>query len=188
LDGLLLSGGSDVHPVLFQSPPKAGYAYDLPREAMEIAWLRQAGAADLPTLGVCRGAQLMNVVAGGALHMDLAEAFEDTRYPSHWLEQIWFRKRARIVAPSRLADIVGDEDLWVNSVHSQAVDRLGEGLTISACETNGAVQAIEDPGRRFWLGVQFHPEFLIHRRRCRAIFEAFTAAAARFARERGPAQ
>ncbi len=181
LDGLLLGGGSDIHPVRFEVPPKTGYAYDLSREDMEVEWLRLAHAGDLPTLGVCRGAQLMNVAAGGALHMDLAETFGDTRYPTHWLEQAWFRKRVRIEPGSRLAGIVGEAELWVNSVHRQAVERLGAGLTISARETNGAVQAIEDSSRRFWLGVQFHPEFLIYRRRFRAIFREFVAAAARHA-------
>lgn len=188
LDGLLLGGGSDVHPVLFEASPKLDYAYDLSREDMEIEWLRRARAADLPTLGVCRGAQLMNVAAGGALHMDLAETFSDTRYPTHWLEQAWFRKSVRIERGSRLSAIVGEADLRVNSVHSQAVERLGAGLTISGRETNGAVQAIEDTSRRFWLGVQFHPEFLFYRRRFRAIFQAFVAAAARHARARSAPQ
>lgn len=162
----------------------AGYDYDLSREDMEVEWLRRARAADLPILGVCRGAQLMNVAAGGALHMDLAETFGGSRYPTHWLEQTWFRKRVLIEPGSRLAAIVGEAELWVNSVHRQAVERLGAGLTISARETNGAVQAIEDSSRRFWLGVQFHPEFLIYRRRFRAIFREFVVAATRHAMAR----
>jgi putative glutamine amidotransferase len=184
LDGLLLGGGSDIHPALFQTSPKADYAYDLPREAMELAWLRRAGAVDLPTLGICRGAQLMNVAAGGALHMDIAAAFPGDRYPAHWFEQLHFRKIIRIEPDSRLAAIVGDDDLRVNSLHRQAVRRLGDGLTVAAREQNGAIQAIEDPSRRFWLGVQFHPEFLFYRARCKAIFQAFVAAAGEFALER----
>jgi len=184
LDGLLLTGGADVHPILFQDAPKAGYAYDHGREAMELSWLRRARSGDLPTLGICRGAQLMNVAAGGALHMDLALAFPRTRYPGHWLEQLVFRKLVRIEPGSRLAAAAGDQDLSVNSIHRQAIERLGAGLTVTARERNGVIQAIEDPTRRFWLGVQFHPEFLFYRRRCRNIFRAFVAAAARFAAER----
>ncbi len=187
LDGLMLGGGADVHPPLFETAPKAAYPYDLAREVMELGWLSRAWAQDMPALGVCRGAQLMNVGAGGALHMDLAAAFQESRYPDHWLEQIWFRKPVRIEPGSRLAAILGPEPLHVNSIHNQAVERLGEGLTISARETNGAVQAIEAPGRRFWLGVQFHPEFMFYRRRFRRLFEAFVAAARDFRRRRGPA-
>jgi len=65
LDGLMLGGGSDVFPPQFGALPKTAYAYDLRREAMELAWLRRAWAEDMPTLGICRGAQLMNVAAGG---------------------------------------------------------------------------------------------------------------------------
>lgn len=187
LDGLLLTGGSDVHPALFHDKPKADYAYDLERETMELAWLRRARTADLPTLGVCRGAQLMNVAAGGALHMDVSIAFPRTRYPGHPIEQLVFRKVVKIQHGSRLAAAVGDQDLWVNSTHRQAIERLGEGLAATALEYNGVIQAIEDPSRRFWMGLQFHPEFLFYRRRSRMIFRAFVAATARYRRERRPA-
>jgi putative glutamine amidotransferase len=126
----------------------------------------------------------MNVAAGGALHMDVAAAFPGERYPAHWFEQLYFRKTVRIEPDSRLAAIVGHEDLPVNSIHSQAVHRIGDGLRVAARERNGAVQAIEDPRRRFWLGVQFHPEFLFYRARCKAIFRAFVAAATAYARDR----
>jgi putative glutamine amidotransferase len=184
LDGLLLNGGSDIHPMLFQTEPKTGYAYDLPREAVELAWLRRAGAADMPTLGICRGSQLMSVAAGGALHMDLAAAYSDTRYPTGWLEQIFFRKHVVIEPGSRLAAIVGPAELRVNSVHKQAVRLAGDHLKVSARERNGAIQAVEDPSRRFWIGVQFHPEFLFYRARSRAIFRAFVEAAQAYARTR----
>jgi putative glutamine amidotransferase len=184
LDGLLLGGGADVHPALFETAPKRDYAYDMAREATELTWLRRAQAMDLPTLGICRGAQLMNVAAGGTLHMDLAATFQDTRYPSHWLEQIFFRKRVGVEPGSRLGEILGVTELRVNSIHQQAVGRLGEGLQIGAVEPGGAIQAIENPVRRFWIGVQFHPEFLFYRARCRRIFKAFVAAATRFAETR----
>jgi putative glutamine amidotransferase len=177
LDGLMLGGGPDVHPHLFSAAPKADYSYDHGREGMELAWLRQAWSIDLPTLGVCRGAQLMNVAAGGALHQILSDAFPGTRYPKGWFEQIVFRKRIIIAPRSRLASIVGEGDLCVNSFHSQAVSEIGQGLCVGAQEANGAIQAIEAPTRRFWLGVQFHPEFLIYHRRFRWIFDALVRAA-----------
>lgn len=187
LDGLLLGGGADVHPSLFQATPKRAYPYDLAREAMELARLRRAHAEDLPTLGICRGAELMNVAAGGALHMDLASTYRDARFPSHPLEQIVFRKPVRIEPDSRLHAILGTAALRVNSIHQQGVGRLGEGLRVCAQEVGGAIQAIEDPSRRFWIGVQFHPEFLFYRARFRRIFQAFVAEATRFAEARGGA-
>lgn len=180
VDGLLLGGGTDVHPSSFDMKPKPDYSYDLRRDAMELAWVRRAHSQDLPTLGICRGAQLLNVAAGGGLHMDVSGAFIHTRYPQHWFEQAYFRKRVVIAPDSRLRAIIGADVLWVNSVHKQAVHALGDGLKIAAREVNGAVQAIEDPSKRFWLGVQFHPEFMFYRAEIRRIFAAFvTAAAAR---------
>jgi putative glutamine amidotransferase len=185
IDGLLLGGGSDVHPSLFETLPKEGYAYDRPREAVELDWLRRAAAADLPTLGVCRGAQLMNVAEGGALHMDLADTFRETHYPESWLEQLYFRKSIRVEPDTRLAAILGRAELKVSSIHKQAVGRVGEGLVVSARERNGAIQAVENPRRRFWLGVQFHPEFLFYREPFRRLFRAFVAEAALYRQRRG---
>jgi putative glutamine amidotransferase len=178
IDGLLLGGGTDIHPALFDMTPKPDYAYDRGRDEMELAWVRRAHALDLPTLGICRGAQFLNVAAGGGLHMDVTGAFAQTRYPQHWLEQAYFRKRVVIEPGSRLHAILGADTVWVNSIHKQAVHALGDGLKISAREMNGAVQAIEDPSKRFWLGVQFHPEFMVYREQIRRIFKAFVAAAA----------
>jgi putative glutamine amidotransferase len=178
IDGLLLGGGTDIHPVLFDRTPKSDYAYDVGRDEMELAWVRRAYQQDLPTLGICRGAQVLNVAAGGALHMDVTGAFTQTRYPQHWLEQAYFRKRVVMTSPSRLRAIVGADALWVNSIHRQAVAALGQGLVVAAAEVNGAVQAIEDPGRRFWIGVQFHPEFMLYRADMRRIFRTFVKAAA----------
>ncbi len=177
LDGLMLSGGSDVHPPRFQASPKSNYAYDLDRETMELAWLARTWKADLPTLGICRGAQLLNVAAGGDLHLDIAQVFPDAGYPTGWLRRSVFRKRVIVTPGSRLAAIVGAGDLSVNAFHSQAVSRVGTGLEVSGREANGAIQAIEAPSKRFWLGVQFHPELLVQHRRFRRIFEAFVQSA-----------
>lgn len=175
LDGLVLSGGSDVFPARFEASPKAGYRYDHPRERMELALLEEALAEDRPVLAICRGAQLMNVAAGGSLHMDVAERFHPTPYPRHWLRQLHFRKLVSIRPATRLHAILGRERIWVNSIHSQAVDRLGEGLIVSAQEGNGVPQAIERPDRTFFIGVQFHPELMLHRRAFRRLFEALVA-------------
>jgi putative glutamine amidotransferase len=178
IDGLLLGGGTDIHPALFGMEPKPGYAYDRDRDEMELSWVGRAYGGDLPTLGICRGAQFLNVAAGGGLHLDVAEAFTRTRYPQQWLEQAYFRKQIIIEAGSKLRSIVGADRLWVNSIHKQAIHTLGGGLVVCAKEIDGAVQAIEDPSKRFWLGVQFHPEFMFYRAQIRRIFSAFIKAAA----------
>lgn len=177
IDGLVLGGGSDVFPGRFQTRPKAGYAYDHPREQMELALLERALAENLPILGICRGAQLMNVAAGGSLHMDVARRFHPTPYPTHWLRQLHFRKLVTLTPGARLHAILGRERLWVNSIHSQAVDRVGVGLTICAREANGVPQAIERSDRDFCIGVQFHPELLLHRRAFRRLFRGLVEAA-----------
>jgi len=176
IDGLVLGGGSDVYPLAFEGKPKPGYRYDLARGDMEASWALAARRHDLPILGVCRGAQMLNVLAGGSLHMDLA-GFEGAKLsPSRW-DQATARKRVRLRGGSRLAQILGPAPLMVNAIHQQAIDRLGVGLTVAAREANGVIQAIEDRSRRFWIGVQYHPELLLYRSRHRRLFKALVEAA-----------
>ncbi len=171
IDGLVLGGGSDVYPLAFEGRPKPGYRYDLARGDMEASWALAARRHGLPVLGVCRGAQMLNVLAGGSLHMDLA-AFEGAKLaPSRW-DHATVRKRVRLRGGSRLAQILGPAPLRVNAIHQQAIDRLGVGLTVAAREANGLIQAIEDRSRRFWIGVQYHPELLLYRARHRRLFKA----------------
>src|SRR5690606_31042922 len=113
IDGLVLTGGPDVHPTRFEQSPKPDYAYDHAREGLELGLIAAALAADTPVLGICRGAQLMNVAAGGSLHMDVAERFHPTPYPRDRLTQMHFRKRIEIAPQSQLAAITGRTRLWV---------------------------------------------------------------------------
>lgn len=175
--GLVLGGGSDVYPQRFAGIPKEAYDYDHPREAVEEAWAARAEATGLPTLGICRGAQLMNVLDGGSLHMDVAAAYADVVYPNSLLQHALYRKPIVVEPGSLLHRLTGHLTLQVNSIHRQSIAGLGEGLKITGVEPNGVVQAIEGEGRGFWLGVQFHPELLIHRGRFRRIFEGLVAAA-----------
>lgn len=177
IDGLVFGGGADVYPKRFQGRPKEGYRYDLARGDMEASWALAARRHDLPVLGVCRGAQMLNVLAGGTLHMDLSE-FEHAR-ARNVFQRFFQRFQVRVRYKSKLADIMRcGKTLRVNAIHSQAIDRLGAGLTVSAREANGLIQAIEDPTRPFWVGVQFHPEFLIYRGPFRRLFKSLVNAAA----------
>jgi len=160
LDGVLLSGGVDVDPVLFgQAPhPKLGEV-NRRRDDFELALTREALQRDLPILAICRGHQVLNVATGGTLIQDIASIVaggvaHDARGPR------WRRVHRVDLAPaSRLREILGRDMISVNSFHHQAVDRLGEGLVVSArSPEDGIVEGLEMPTRRFVVGVQWHPE------------------------------
>lgn len=177
LKGLLIGGGSDVFPAHYGQDAIEGARYDHDRDEMEMYWARRARDSHLPTLAICRGAQLMNVASGGSLHQRLAEIYQDVDYPSSALGHMLYRKTITIVEESLLSRLIQKPKTRVNSIHKQAIADLGEGLLVSACERNGVIQAIEDPAKPFYLGVQFHPEFMIYRKEFRAIFEGLVEAA-----------
>lgn len=143
---------------------------------MEASWALAARRHDLPVLGVCRGAQMLNVLAGGTLYRDLS-AFKHER-PKSIVWRFFERFPVRLRYKTKLSEITGcGKHISVNAIHSQAIDRLGAGLTVSAREPNGIVQGIEDPLQPFWIGVQFHPELLIYRAPFRRLFRALVEAA-----------
>ncbi len=150
--GILLGGGSDIDPKLYRE--KRAEQTETPddeRDTREMALLKQAKASDLPVLAICRGMQLLNVEYGGSLQQHIGESHRRRGVPDvHPIS----------VAPnSQLATILRTDGLTVNSRHHQAVCRIGDGLVISAwCPTDDLVEALEDPSRRFVVGVQWHPE------------------------------
>jgi putative glutamine amidotransferase len=147
-------------------------------DEFELAVARVADDAGLPILGICRGAQALNVVRGGTLHQHLP-AITDHSIGHRQSEPGWVETHpVHVAAGSRLSGALGLDDIWVNSFHHQAVDQLGTGLRPVAWAPDGTVEGIEDPGDRFVLGVQWHAETLdrgpVHPR----LFEALVAAAA----------
>lgn len=185
LDGLLFGGGSDVFPDRYGGMAKAAHRYDVARDDMEASWAEAALEHDIPVLGICRGMQMLNVLEGGTLHPDLSH--HEEKYPTSFLHRIFYRKTVFLEPDGWLARISGRTQLEVNSIHNQAVKDLGSGFKAIGAEANGLVQAIEHQDRSFCVGVQFHPELLVHRAFARRIFESFIAAAharrARFADE-----
>jgi putative glutamine amidotransferase len=179
VDGLIIGGGTDIFPTLFNHLPKKSYLYDHLRDEMEIWWERRAEELKIPVLGICRGAQLMNVARGGGLHLDVRKAYKNADYPQGFLRHLFFRKKIKIVADSLLGAAFGRPEARVNSIHSQSISKQGEHVRVVAREENGVIQAIEDPSLPFFLGVQFHPEFLIYRADCRRLFRRFVDAARR---------
>lgn len=169
-DGFIIGGGDDIGAELYRGEAALDVRIDPERDAMELAILAHAATRDLPVLGVCRGAQMINVFLKGTLHQDLS----DYNVPDLWTPLP--AKRVSFVEGTRLSEIFGRETLRVNSLHRQAVDELGDGLRVAARDEFRVIQAIEDPNARFRMGVQWHPEFLIYRGAHRKLFRAFIAA------------
>ncbi len=184
LDGLLLAGGEDVDPQFYGAVRHHNTTHTDPlRDETEIMLTRWMVAQDRPVLAICRGHQLLNVALGGTLIQDipseLVPACDHPRfYPSHALDEL--AHEVRLAADSRLFAILGEESLWVNSRHHQAVKELGDGLSAAAWAPDGVIEGMELPGRRFVVGVQWHPENLLDAvPAMRRLFEAFVAEAAR---------
>jgi gamma-glutamyl-gamma-aminobutyrate hydrolase PuuD len=159
IDALVLTGGPDVSPERYGAG--AHERTDRPRterDAWELALLRAALDADLPVLAVCRGAQLLNVACGGTLHQHLPDV-AGADPSAHRPELGTFGTVPVKVSPgSRLAAIVGDE-VKASCHHHQAIDRLGDGLIVTARAADETIEAVElDDGDRFVVGVQWHPE------------------------------
>jgi putative glutamine amidotransferase len=160
LDGLILAGGRDVDPVAYGEDPHPETDESRPeRDHFELALAKRAMERDIPFLGICRGMQVMNVARGGTLVQDLPEhlghqdhrrslgTFEGNDHP------------VRLAEGSLAARSAGEEEHRTLSHHHQGVGDIGDGLTVTGWSTDDELpEALEDPERRFALGVQWHPE------------------------------
>ena len=157
IGGVLVTGGSDILPAYYgqERHPELGDV-DAERDAFELGILTMADASELPALCICRGMQLLNVHRGGTLVQHLAESARHRRNDTPKLQAV---HPVRIEAGSKLADLMGAVEVQVNSRHHQAVDRIGDGLVVTARDAeDGVIEAVEDPSRRFLVAVQWHPE------------------------------
>ncbi len=158
LDGLVLSGGGDIDPACYGgSVHENNYMVDPTRDAYELELARIALDVGMPVLAICRGMQILNVACGGTLVAHLPERYGDAvmhRAPPR--EPI--AHQVQIERGSRLAAVVGEQDLEVMSWHHQAVDRLGDGLRPAARARDGVVEAMEFEDDSQVLAVQWHPE------------------------------
>jgi len=179
LDGVVFSGGIDIDPDTYgadrdeMTDPAQAH-----RDAGEMALLRRALERDVPTLAICRGFQLLNVVRGG----DLVQHLPDTvGHEGHREVLGTFSEHAvEVKGGTRLAEIIGARHEGVQSSHHQGVGRVGEGLVESAWAEDGSLEGLEDPDRRFAVGVLWHPEMEEDKR----LFEALVAEARRYRAER----
>jgi putative glutamine amidotransferase len=156
LDGLLFSGGSDLDPDTYGAEPHPetnGVRRD--RDAGELALLRAALERDMPVLAVCRGSQVMNVALGGDLVQHLPEVVGDEKHKH--TPGVFADHEVTVQRKSRLGSLIGDR-APVKSHHHQGYGRIGEGLEPVARAEDGTIEALEDPQRRFAVGVLWHPE------------------------------
>ena len=176
--GLVLTGGEDVDPACYDAPPHPRLGtLNPPRDRWEIRLVRRARERGLPTLGICRGAQLVNVALGGTLVQDIPS---ERPSPVHHDAPV---ERARRVHPveaddgSALARAVGAQSLTTNSFHHQALATVAEPLRVTARAPDGIVEGVESRDLDAWwlLAVQWHPEELVMTREPwdRGLFQAF---------------
>jgi len=182
-DGLLLTGGEDIAPSCYGAAPHPRLGtVDPRRDANELALVVEARARDLPILGICRGIQLVNVAFGGTLVQDLPserpgaidhDPPQERHRRSHAIE---------VAEGTRLAGILGMGVFDANSLHHQGVDRVGDGLVVSARAPDGVIEGLESAASDEWLvAVQWHPEELVHEPQADdlKLFAALIAAARR---------
>jgi putative glutamine amidotransferase len=191
LDGLLLTGSrSNVEPHHYDGAPSAeGTLHDPARDGIALPLIREAVAAGLPVLAICRGVQELNVALGGTLHQRVHEVAGrlDHRAPQGAVDVRYAHTAhaVRLAPAGALARLAGAEELTVNSLHAQGIDRLAVELAVEATAPDGQIEAVRHRRAPFVIGVQWHPEYrVMDNAFSRALFAAFGAACRAFARRR----
>lgn len=177
LDGLILSGGRDIDPILYgQEPSKELGGIDGPKDDMEALLVNRILAGKMPTLGICRGIQIVNAIAGGTLFQDVSQAtkkpikhFQSTsdERPTHTVQ---------IEKGSWMESVFGGTSARVNSYHHQCVDEVAPDFKVTARASDGIIEAIEHQKHAFLMCVQFHPEMMNHLPEFLALFQSHVRA------------
>lgn len=178
LDGLCLSGGPDLAPSYYQAEPHPELGPTEPEiDRFELAAIGEADARDLPLLCICRGTQALNIARGGDLHQHLPDIYGTEI--THRQKKIGSKTihSVDVLPDTRLAGITGPGEVEVNSFHHQAIDQLGGELRVVARAPDGVIEAVEGPGERFVVGVQWHAESLTAMDEHAALFSGLVAAA-----------
>ncbi|WP_169566440.1 gamma-glutamyl-gamma-aminobutyrate hydrolase family protein [Sneathiella limimaris] len=173
LDGLIIGGGDDIGAELYGSEINMDVRIDPERDALEMELLRCIADKDVPVLGICRGAQMMNVFYGGTLYSDIRGMPREKTN----IRTVLARKIVTLEPGTKVRAVFGLETVRVNSLHHQAVDKVGNGITVSGHDRGDFVQALERADKRFFIGVQWHPELLVFDTRQQALFRHMIEAA-----------
>jgi putative glutamine amidotransferase len=179
-DGILISGGNfDIHPSYYGEKPISTLgAIKGERTEFELELIDLALNQDLPLLGICGGAQAINVALGGSLYQDIATELPNANQHEQGAKRDKGSHPIEIHSGTRLRQIVQKQTLEVNTTHHQAVRKVGKGLLVNATAKDGLIEGIESSHHRFVLGVQWHPEALVGKDPYqRRIFSSFVAAA-----------
>lgn len=173
LNGLLLIGGHDVNPLIYGQEPhyKLGMVIDA-RDQSEILMAKKAFERNMPILAICRGEQVMNVAFGGTLYQDIDTQIENV------LKHTQSSKRHELthtveLLPSKLQEIIGQENILTNSFHHQAVNEVAPDFIINARAKDGVIEGIEHPKHPYCIGVQWHPEGLANDAPSDSLFKSF---------------
>ncbi|WP_445505711.1 gamma-glutamyl-gamma-aminobutyrate hydrolase family protein [Niallia sp. 03091] len=159
-DAILLSGGEDVDPSMYKQDPHQMLGATTPlRDKVEWNIIKAAMRRNLPILAICRGVQILNVALGGTLIQDIPSVVKDSIKHSQTVDRSWDTHWIKVDENSRLAAILGDTTVRVNSLHHQAIDQVGHDLQVVAQSADGIIEAVEHTNySNFLLGIQWHPE------------------------------
>ena len=180
LDGIVLPGGADIAPGEYHEEPIGELnVVEAARDRTELMLARWAFDDDLPVLGICRGQQVLNVALGGSLWQDLR--YQGITSVEHSDADGRARNalthRVRLDPDSRLAQLIDETDIQVNSLHHQAVKTIAPQLRVTGKSDDGVIEALESSDRRFVIAVQWHPEEIDELGWVRRLFQGFARAA-----------
>ncbi len=173
IDGLLITGGIDVHPLLYnENPIRECGDFDYEVDILHIELIKTAIKKNIPILGICRGLQLINVTLGGSLYQDIGQ-IENSNGHMFMRDESQIVHIVNIQKDTILHRLYGDS-IYVNSMHHQAIKDLGKNLTVSAYSEDKIVEAIEYKDKPFIMGVQWHPEAMLKKHHSmKKIFDLF---------------
>ena len=182
LDGVVFSGGGDIVPQLFNGKAhNKVYGVDRERDEIEIEMVAQAANMEKPFLAICRGLQLVNIAFGGTLFTHISDqvdtAILHACYPDHPWDHI--AHTVKLERESLLGRVIGKDEIEVNSLHHQGVNKVGNGLIVVATAPDGLAEGLELDGHPFGLAVQWHPEMIPDSPYSERIFSSFVEAAAK---------
>lgn len=175
-DGILLPGGADVNPVLYNAEKKEyTQTPNNPRDVFELYLIEKAMERNLPILGICRGIQILNVKFGGTLYQDISierkDSIDHDRHDDG--PRSMLAHEVNLKEDSLIGQIIGTPKIEVNSLHHQGIHNLGKGLVTSATAPDGLIEAVEMPDYPYLVGVQWHPEELLDNPAWKGLFDNF---------------